>query len=156
MWIVYLDESKDDNKFFVYSALIVDSVRWSMALKATANFRRKLKSDYGIYTNKELHAWKFAAGKGQIAPRSINKEKRAEIYAEVLRFIATSGFFRIISAVHIKEEYAFDRLINRLNRTADEQQQDCILICDEGQEVAFTRRVRKMRVYNPIPSNKGV
>lgn len=33
MWFVYLDESKDSNRFFVYSALIVDSNQWSNAFR---------------------------------------------------------------------------------------------------------------------------
>src|SRR5215510_8856836 len=50
----------------------------------------------------------------------------------------------------------FDRIINRINRTAEAYGQYTILICDEGQEVQFTRRLRKMRVHNPIPSDRGV
>ena len=66
MWFVYLDESKEDNKVFVYSALIVDLDRWNEALAATKAVRQKLQRERGIYMKQELHAWKFAAGKGEI------------------------------------------------------------------------------------------
>jgi hypothetical protein len=32
---------------------------------------------------------------------------------------------------------------------------NAILICDEGNEVEFRKRIRRMGVYNPIPSNQG-
>lgn len=50
---------------------------------------------------------------------------------------------------------AFDRIVNRINRTAARFKTNVILICDEGQQAEFTRRIRKMRVYNPISSNRG-
>lgn len=89
-------------------------------------------------------------GKGQIAKRKIDKAERAEIFRRVLSFTAEAGFFRIISSVNTNEFYAFDRIMNRI--TAQEEKQHVILICDKGQEVEFTQRMRKMRVHNPVPS----
>src|SRR5580700_718405 len=43
-------------------------------------------------------------------------------------------------------------IMNRINRTAKVEKQHVILICDQGQEAEFTRRMRKMRVHNLIPS----
>lgn len=155
MWLVYLDESKEDNKFYVYSALIVDSENWNSAFAALKYARKLLRERRGIYMRQELHAWKFAAGKGQIANRPIYKTERADIFRRMLKFISGLGYFKIISSVNTNEFYAFDRIINRINRTAEAHSKKVILICDEGQEVVFTRRIRKMRVYNYIPSNRG-
>ncbi len=155
MWFAYVDESKEDNRFFIYSVLLVDAERWNEAFEAVKGFRAKLRTDHGIFINKELHAWKFAAGKGRIADRPISKIARADIFKEVLAFIASCGFFRLISGINTKELYAFERVINRINRTAEAHQsrQKVLLFCDEGQETVFTRRIRKMRVFNHIPSN---
>ena len=155
MLFAYIDESKFDNKFYVYSAVVAESDAWNEAFLATKEMRYSLKNNYGIYIKKELHAWKFAAGKGQIANHPIDKKSRAAIYCEILSFIAKSGFFRVLSSVNTNELYAFERLINRINRTADAQKTNAILICDEGQEAVFTRRIRRMRVFNGIPSNQG-
>jgi hypothetical protein len=155
MWFVYLDESKESNKFYVYSALIVDSAQWSDAFKALKDARSRLRKRRGVYMKQELHAWKFAAGKGQIADRPILKPERAEIFRRVLSFIAEVGFFRVISSVNTNEFYAYDRIMNRINRTAEEEGKHVILICDKGQEAEFTRRMRRMRVHNPIPSKFG-
>ncbi len=155
-WFAYLDESKEQNSFFVYSTLIVRGDRWSDAFSHVREFRRGLKSKYGIYMTEELHAWKFAAGKGRISEKAIFKKQRAEIYREVLEFIATCGFFRLMSSVNTNEKYAFERLMNRINRTAvAKNNAHVLLFSDEGQEAIFTKRIRKMRVYNPIPSSQG-
>jgi hypothetical protein len=155
MWFVYIDESKEDNSFFVYSALIVDSDQWHDAFKALKDARKRLRDRRGVYMSQELHAWKFAAGKGQIANRPILKPERAEIFRRVLSFIAETKLFKVISSVNNDEFYAFDRLMNRINRTAKEHGKKVLLICDEGQEAEFVRRLRKSRVHNPVPSKFG-
>ncbi|MCA3282396.1 MAG: DUF3800 domain-containing protein [Roseomonas sp.] len=156
MWFAYVDESKENNSFFVYSALIIESDAWNDTFAAVKTLRQQLRQSHGIFINKELHAWKFAAGKGQISDRVLDKQRRAVIFAEVLKFIAESGKFKLISSVNTSEFYAFDRLMNRLNRTAQAKKTNVLLFCDEGQETVFTKRIRKMRVYNQIPSNRGV
>lgn len=118
--------------------------------------RKRLREAYGIYINKELHAWKFAAGKGQISDRVLNKQQRAQIFTEILKFMSECQKFRLISSVNNSELYAFERLMNRINKTAQVHKTNVALFCDEGQEAVFTRRIRRMRVYNPIPSNRGV
>ena len=155
MWFAYIDESKEDNAFFVYSALIVDSDQWPHAFKALKDARKRLRDRRGVYMTQELHAWKFAGGKGQIAKRPILKPERAEIFRRVLSFLTETKHFKVMSSVNTDEFYAFDRLMNRLNRTAKEQGKKVLLICDEGQEAEFTRRLRKSRVHNPIPSRFG-
>src|ERR1700761_3655059 len=99
MWFAYFDESKEDNRFFEYSALLVQGERWNETFDAVKAFRGKLRADYGIFLNKELHAWKFAAGKGRISNRPLDKATRADIFREVLTFIGTSGLFKLISGV---------------------------------------------------------
>ncbi len=155
MWIAYLDESKDNNRCFIYSALVVKAERWPAAFDAVKAFRRKLRADHGIYINKELHAWKFASGKGAISDRPLSKAARAAIFRECLTFIASCRQFALMSSVNTVEVYAFERLMNRLNRTAQAKGQQILLVCDQGQEAAFTRRIRRMRVHNPIPSRFG-
>lgn len=156
MWLVYLDESKDNNSLFVYSALIVKGDRWSQAFDAIKLLRRNLRRDYGIFIAHELHAWKFAAGKGIVSDRVLNKQLRAKIFKEILEFIAGCGYFGLISSVNTNEQFAFERLMNRINRTAHAKGQDLLLFCDQGQESSFTKRIRKLRVHNPIPSSHGV
>lgn len=155
MWIAYLDESKDNNKFYIYTALVVREDRWAKAFAELKMFRKHLRTTYGIYLSQELHAWKFAAGKGRIADRVLTKAQRAAIFRECLQFLATCRLFSLMSSVHTNELYAFERLMNRINRTAQVKGHNVMLFCDEGQEATFTKRIRKMRVHNPIPSRFG-
>lgn len=156
MWFAYIDESKEQNSVFVYSALVVRGEKWPSVFSAVKAFRTRIRNEHGIYLSHELHAWKFASGKGQVADRPLSKAARANIFRETLSFIAECRKFRLLASVNTNELYAFERLINRLNRTAESHDEHVLLFCDEGQEVEFTRRIRRMRAYNPIPSNRGM
>lgn len=155
MWFAYLDESKQNNQFFVYSCLVVESDIWNDVFASVKGFRRHLRDEFGVYVSKELHAWKFAAGKGRVANHPIPKNERAELFAHTIRFIAECGHFLIMSSVNTHEFMAFDRLLNRVNRTAEDRGKQLLLFCDKGQEATFTKRIRRMRVFNPIWSNRG-
>jgi len=156
MLFAYLDESKEQNSFFVYSALVVNGDRWPIAFDKVKEFRRRLRAEHGIYMAKELHASEFAAGKGQISDRVLDKPTRAEIFKQVLTFIATAKEFAIMSSVNQFQDRAFERLMNRVNRTAEARKNHkVLLICDEGEERQVTREIRRMRVHNFIPSNRG-
>ena len=155
MWFAYIDESKDHNKFYIYTALITNGERWPAVFEKIKELRNELKRDHGIFVSEELHAWKFAAGKGRIADRPIYKEERAEIYRKVMKFIGTSSTFAIASSCNTNEQYAFERLLNRINRTAVAKDENVLLFFDQGAEVEITKRIRKLRVHNPIPSNRG-
>jgi hypothetical protein len=136
--LVYLDESNEDNKFYVYRAVIVDVANWSSAFAALRNIRQTMKAEGGIYVRQELHAWKFACGKGKTSTRAIYKDERARIFRWILESVASTGLFRVISSVHTNEFFAFERTMNRINRTALAHGHDLGLVCDEGQESQFT------------------
>ncbi|WP_017182100.1 DUF3800 domain-containing protein [Sphingobium xenophagum] len=155
MWFAYIDESKDDNGLFIYTALVMDGEKWSPAFQRVKAFRRHLHEKYGIHMALELHAWKFAAGKGKVAGRPILKPERAEIFREVMRFIAECKCFVVVSSCHKVEQYAFERLMNRINRTAQAKEKNVLLFFDQGEEAEITKRIRRMRVHNPIPSRFG-
>ena len=155
MWFAYIDESKDAGSLYIYTALVTNGERWSSTFEKVKDFRKKLKRDHGIYISKELHAWKFAAGKGVIADHPILKPERAAIFREVLQFVADSKCFVVVSSCNRNEQYAFERLMNRINRTAVAREQSVLLFFDQGDEAEITRRIRKMRIHNPIPSRFG-
>lgn len=155
MWFAYIDESKDDGGFYIYTALVMNGEKWRIAFDKVKDFRRSLRDEYGIHMSHELHAWKFAAGKGQIGNRPILKPERAEIFRRVMKFIADSRCFLVVSSCHRIEQYAFERLMNRINRTAQGKDKNVLLFFDQGEEVEITKRIRRMRVHNPIPSKFG-
>jgi hypothetical protein len=50
---------------------------------------------------------------------------------------------------------AFERLLNRIERSLVAWDSHGILLCDQGKEGDYTRLVRRMNIYNPIASRFG-
>jgi hypothetical protein len=121
-------------------------------------FRRLIRDSDGIYVTKELHAWKFVSGRGHISPRVVTKGRRCAIFREALALLAqqVDSLSLFNAALLYRQDWAFERLLNRINRTMQAWGSHALLICDEGKEVEYTRLVRRMGVYNPIPSVYGV
>lgn len=157
MRFIYVDESHDD-QLYVLAAMALPADKWSQALEQVIQYRRDLKRTDGIYVSTEFHAWKFVSGRGDIADGIVTKARRCELFAETLKFITTLPDVRLFNAVlPVKQaDWAFERSVNRINRALQDWQTYGILICDEGNEAKFTKLLRKMRRFNPIPSRKGV
>ncbi len=157
MHLVYIDDSRDEAGC-VFSALAIPADQWRNAFQKVRKFRRELKKSDGIFVYKEFHAWKFVSGRGEIADRTITKGRRCQIFKDTLTLVAELPGARLFNAVFWakEDEEAFERLVNRINRTMQAWDSRAILICDEGKECAYTRLYRRMCVYNPIPSRHGV
>lgn len=158
MHFIYLDESKQTQggTVYLYSALAIHESVWREVFDKVKGYRRHLRAQYGVYISKELHAWKFVAGKGEISDRVLTKQVRAQIFRETLEFMAELEYelnkVALFNSINANEFYAFERLINRVNRTLENWDSNAVLFFDEGQEAAITKRIRKMNVFNPIPS----
>jgi hypothetical protein len=154
--LIYIDDSRD-KEICAFSALAVPAEQWRDAFQQVREWRRALKRDYGIYVHKELHAWKFVSGRGGISSTIVTKWQRCRIFHQALELTARLpgvGLFNACFPVK-QDERAFERMVNRINRTLQSWDSRGILICDEGKEAAYTRLVRRMGVYNPIPSAFG-
>jgi hypothetical protein len=155
MHIVYIDDSYDPPTY-TFSALAIPAESWREVFDAIINWRRSINNSDGIYVRKELHATEFTAGRGDISPRIITKWRRCEIYKEALSLIAGLDVRLFNSCLPYRQEWAFERLLNRINRTMESWNSHALLICDQGNETEFTQMVRRMGVFNPIPSRYGV
>jgi hypothetical protein len=155
--IVYIDDSGDE-ELAIFSGIAVPFESWTESFTRLREFRSSLKRTDGIFTYKELHAWKFVSGRGQIADRVVTKGRRCQIFRESLELLTGLPNVRVFNAVFPKAQKsrAFERLVNRINRTMEAQRSHAILICDEGDEITYTKLMRKMRIYNPIPSRMDV
>lgn len=157
MYIIYIDDSRDE-QLATYSALMIKADQWLPSFRIVRDYRRKLKSQYGIYVYKELHAWKFVSGRGKISDRVVTKFERSVIFRETLQMTAQLPSAEMLTAVFPKGSrlIALERLLNRLNRSLQVKDSYGFLVSDEGAEEEYTRLVRKMAVYNPVPSRFGV
>jgi hypothetical protein len=151
MHICYLDDSGDAHHR-AFSVLAIPVDEWHNSFKQIKGFRSDLKRREGIYTSKEFHATEFVAGRGKIAPTVIPKGARCRIFNETLDQIARLPGISLFNAFARKgdELNLFERLLNRINRTMQAWDSKTILISDEGKD--YNGLVRKMGVYNPIPS----
>jgi len=156
MHLVYIDESKDE-KLCVYSALAIPVDQWREHLSEIQTFRKKLKESDGIYVKKEMHAWKFVSGWGKISSRCVSKKRRCQIFRETLELVANLDGVRLFNACFPRNEEltAFERLVTRIDRTMREWGSHALLVLDAGNEGTFRKLVRRMRRYNPIPSQYG-
>jgi len=156
MHLMYIDDSKDE-QICVFSALAVPIDQWHTAFRQIRDFRRSLRKAYGIYVYKELHAWKFVSGRGRPSDRVVTKGQRAAIFIDTLKLLAALPGVRLFNAVFPRkqDERAFEWMLNRINRTLRAWGSHAVLVCDQGKEIAYTRMVRRMYVYNPIPSQFG-
>lgn len=158
MHIVYIDESKDAaSRTYIFSAIIINTNAWTTVYESLLKFRRELKNSDGIYVRKELHAWKFTSGRGQLcpAPRFVSKARRCQIFREFMELAAELPGTILINSVCNDVQWALERLLNRINRTMQELNSTAVLVFDEGDHVAITKMVRKMRLFNYIPSKYG-
>ncbi|MFQ5642016.1 MAG: DUF3800 domain-containing protein [bacterium] len=156
MHLIYIDDSRDE-KLCVFSALAIAEEHWRDAFQEIKQFRRDLKQSDGIYVYTELHAWKFVSGRGHIADRVVAKGRRCQIFMDALRQVANLPDARLFNAVLPAKQdmWAFERLLNRINRAMQKWESRAILICDEGKETAYTKLTRRMGTYNPIASRYG-
>lgn len=156
MHLIYIDDSADE-KLALYSALAIPVEQWRESFALVKEFRKELRQNYGIYVTKELHAWKFVSGRGDISDRVVTKFQRASIFNQTLGLITQLPGVRLFNTVFPKSQMmrAYERLMNRINRSLLAWGSHGILICDRGNELAYTQLVRKMGVYNPIPSAFG-
>jgi len=156
MHIIYVDDSGDE-ELAIFSALAIPVRQWHRCFQEVRDFRRELKRLYGIYVYKELHAWKFVSGRGRPSPEIITKSQRSRIFIEALKMVAALPGVRLFNSVFPKfrEQDAFEWMLNRINRTLISWDSHGLIISDEGKEPVYTRLVRRMYVFNPIPSRYG-
>ena len=155
MHLVYIDDSYE-RPYQIYSAIAVDAVRWRDAFNTLKGWRSQLRDSDGIFVTKELHATDFVAGRGRLGPYVVTKHRRAQIFFHALKLLNRTEGIHIFNTCRTeKQDWAFERLLNRINRTMKAWDSQCILFCDEGNEGGYTRLARKMAVHNPIPSQFG-
>jgi hypothetical protein len=155
--LIYLDDSADETTF-AFSAIAIPIISWHDAFSIIRDFRRDLRQQHGIYIYKELHAWKFVSGRGNISDRVVTKFARAEVFKQTLQMLTTLPGVQLFNCISHPHRYqiAFEWLLNRINRTLETWSSYGILISDQGKEDTYTRLMRRMYIYNPIPSRFGI
>jgi len=160
MHFVYIDDSTERPRH-IFSALCIPTENWNAVFAEIKAWRQFLRSNDDIPLRYELHARKFISGRGTGGTlRTITRHRRAQIFTGAFRLCASFQQYGVCSLNacfgNDNQDMAFENLLNRINRTMVRLGSFAHLICDEGKEAHYTKIVRRMRVHNPIPSNRGL
>jgi len=123
----YVDESHDKDKYCL-SAIAIRHSDWKECFDKVREHRVNLKNDHGVYLSKEIHARDLVAGKGKISPNVIGKWQRSRIYFGLLQLVASLPQVWVFNVCLDTANYAdpemtaWDRLLNRIERTMLEQE----------------------------------
>ncbi len=176
MYIFYADESGDTGltatptRYFVLSSFVVHELRWHAVLDQIVAFRRVMRARYGLKLREEIHAGHYIHRPGAAA--RIPKSLRLRLLGDVLTFQAALPDVSVVNVVVDKHgkpadydvfENAWRALVQRLHNTMSHRNfpgpQNAsdlgVLVVDRTDEVKLRSLVRKMRVYNLIPSRFG-
>lgn len=155
MHLLYIDDSFE-KPYQVYSAIAVPVSSWRSSFDAVKQWRQELKRKYGILVHKELHATVFVSGRGSLGPRIVTKYERSQIFRSAFELLNSMPEVRVFNSCRTSNpDWAFERLITRVHKTMVTWDSHAFLICDEGKEVEFTKLIRRMGVFNPVPVYVG-
>ena len=157
MYLVYIDESKDENAF-VYSAMFIDAFQWNAYFARVLGWRQEWFQKVSIPPEYELHATKLVGGKGQ-PNKNRDKMYRANLFHEAIGRIERMEGVKIINAItsdKSRHMHLFRQMLTCIHQTLQAHNAYGLLICDEGNEGKMTSSVRKMKKENIVRSNEGL
>lgn len=178
MYLLYTDESGDAGPkgmgtHFILSGLIVHKSRWPECFRIIKDLRIVLRDEYGIKRNGELHANKNISGRGALWGKRWSVEERVRLFQLVLEAIAQMPGVRTINVCIRKTakqcrgwrgrrvyQKAWTLMLQRFHNYIDHNQgkggaEYGMVIHDQGHDVEIRKLMRKLRVYNPVPSQFG-
>lgn len=163
MHILYVDESYDHQKF-VLTALCIEDVAWRQTFDAVKAFRRELKANWGIRISSELHAKVFVRDcSDNVSTRKLSQPERRQIFGLVMDHMAGLQITLLNVCLDVPKwgstskahSIAVERLANRVQTMMRVTGSHAIVVFDEGKEDEIRKIVRRMNVFNPIPSAYG-
>lgn len=177
MYLVYFDESGDSgltnspSQYFALAGVIAHEDYWLILLNDLIDFRRYLKSTYGLPMRVELRANSLIHKKKEFRALSISRKDRLMIFQEALKFLHTHSellqvFAIVIDKGKVKKkgidirtlawEYALQRVQNTLESFSDGLvEEHAVIFPDEGHHFLIRKLIRKMRRHNYVPSFYG-
>ena len=177
MYLMYVDESGDPGilgsptRYFILSGIVIHELLWKDSLNQLLDFRRRMKSTYGLKVREEIHASVFIS-RTPPTLKSITRDKRLAIIRAFTSETASINGLNIISVVVDKStkskgydvfSMAWTALIQRFentmlsrNFTGPVNPDERGLIFPDSTEIRKLRSLlRRLRHYNPIPSRAG-
>lgn len=174
MYLMYVDESGDTglvgspSRYFTLSGIVVHEKNWRQFIERLLAFRKTLKSVYGLGIRTELHAAEYV----RKPVGGLAKHDRLAILRNTLDEIAKIPDISITNVVVDKQgkpegydvfQKAWGVLFQRFENTmfygnfpGGHKDEFGMVLSDATAGQKLTLMVRKMSVYNPIPSSYGL
>ena len=173
MRIAYYDESGDDgypqysSPLFALSALYMHYTQWQANFDRIREFRRRLRSDFGVPVKTELHTKYFVLGKNPYRDLQLSEADRLEVMG-LLADLIGSLELKIINVVIVKPRltrpgvdvldtaltYSVQRVENDLDPARNPGER-FMIITDAGRVGAMRSTTRRIQRINYIPSRFG-
>lgn len=174
MYLMYVDESGDcglvnsPTRYFVLSGLVVHELRWQACLDELISFRRFLRDRFGLKLREEFHAAAFINRPGELI-RIKRHDRLAMIrrFADVLAKMTDLNVINVAVDKHGKTDGVFETawkaLIQRFENTISRRNfpgpanpdDRGMVLCDHTDDKKLLQLLRRMRRYNPVPSQPG-
>jgi hypothetical protein len=165
---MYVDESGDPgkheyaSKHFILSGLIIHQNDWANNLNNLKEFRKSMKTRYGLKVGVEIHASELIRINKIEEYKNIKKDNRINILRDFclnIPIIFNTG--KLINICLDKSDFlntkdiqitAWTRLIQRFDNYLKSKNDKGIIISDNTDGKKISSLIRKMRIYNPLPS----
>ncbi len=173
---MYVDESGDPGlsgsptRYFVLTGLVIHESHWFDLLHHLSDFRRRMRSHFGLLMREEIHAGAMLTRPGSL--RRISRNDRLTIIRHLLNELVQFGLLDVISVCIDKSnknegyqvlEFAWRTLLQRFENTlsygnfrgAASDSDFGLVFCDQTDEIVLGSILRKMRRYNLVPNISG-
>lgn len=171
MYLMYVDESGDSGvknsptAYYVLTGVVVHELRWHSNLNRIVDFRKRMKSKFGLRLNEEIHSAKFINRPGDLV--RIKRNDRLAILRAFANELALLQDVNIINVIVDKtnkvEDYdvftmAWKALIQRFENTISRKNfpgpanpdERGIVFPDHTEDKKLKQLLRQMRRYNPV------
>lgn len=170
MLLAYVDESGDTGDVakggssltYTLGCVIVDADGWPSAFDELLEFRRRIRSSFGVPMRAEVKANFLLRNGGDLRKLGLAPQARRVIYRSHLRVLRDLNA-RVFAVVVDKRttdpsatfDLAWEGLLQRLERTSTKEKATFALIHDEGEDASIRRWVRRSRRYITAGSAYG-
>lgn len=173
MYFLYVDESGDSglrpgaSPYFALSGVVIHELRWNEYLEQIVDFRKRMRTTFGLLLREEIHAAHFLNRPGSLV--RIKRNDRLSIIRHFTNEIAGMTDLSVINVVVDKStkaigydvlENAWGALIQRFSNTLSHRNFNGpanpadfgMIVPDMSETKKITQILRKMRRYNPVPN----
>lgn len=161
MLLAYADESGDTGPIdrgasltYTVGCVLLNADTWPRAFNELIDFRRRLRSRFGLPVRAEVKATSLVGGGGAFRPLGLAPSERGLIYRAHLRTLAQIGVRAFAVVVDKRRssitgpdlgKLAWTTLVERLERTSHYEAAAFMLIHDEGDDALIRSVARKSR-----------